>query len=184
MYRTRKTHQVLPCSCHVSETGNWSPSTGHDWKRHVNQGAERWVLSRCFLYVFRLEVVWLLVLQLSKAEDAYALHGATFGSRFQGPSIDPSSVREAQNDRQYKFPIFNTYVDALLYKCKDWYTSAVNVLYKHTNIPQEAGHETIQNNVKMKTIILQRLPAATLNQTSHLWCLFRNVPGTKWLLLS
>ena len=94
-----------------------------------------WVLSCCFLYVFRPEVVWFPVLQLSKAEDAYAPRGASFGSRFQSPSLSPSGVREAnRSDRQYKFPIFNTSVDTLLYKCKHSYTAAVNVLYKRTDI--------------------------------------------------
>ena len=45
----------------------------------VNQLAE---LSSCFLYIFRPQVVWLPVLNLSKAEDAYALREVTFGSRF------------------------------------------------------------------------------------------------------
>ena len=36
------------------------------------------------------------VLQLSKAEDAYAPRGATFGSRFQSPSLIPFGVREAK----------------------------------------------------------------------------------------
>ena len=35
------------------------------------------------------------VLQLSKAEDTYASRRATFGSRFQSPSLGASSVREA-----------------------------------------------------------------------------------------
>ena len=35
------------------------------------------------------------VLQLLKAEDAYAPRGATFGSQFQSPSLGPSGVREA-----------------------------------------------------------------------------------------
>ena len=99
-------------------------------------------------------MVWLPVLQLSKAEDAYAPCGATFGSRFQSLSLGPSGVREANgSDEQYNFPIFNTSVDTLLYKCKHSYTTAVNVLYKHTDIyTMEVGHEAIQQNIKMKTI--------------------------------
>ena len=97
------------------------------------------------------------VRQLLKAEDAYALHEVMFESRFQSPSLGLSGVREAnKHDQQYKFPIFNTSVDTLLYKCKHSYTTVVNVLYKHTDIPtympQEAGHEAIQQNVEMKTI--------------------------------
>ena len=45
--------------------------------------------------VFRPEVVWLLVLQLLKTEDAYALCRVTFGSRFQSPSLGFTDVREA-----------------------------------------------------------------------------------------
>ena len=40
--------QVLCHSCHFSETGNWSPSTGwggHDWKRGMNQ--VEWSTRRC-----------------------------------------------------------------------------------------------------------------------------------------
>ena len=39
-------------------------------------------------------MVWLPVLQLLKAEDAYVLRGATFGSQFQSPSLGSSGVRE------------------------------------------------------------------------------------------
>ena len=42
--------------------------------------------------------------------------------------------RRKANGRQYKFSIFNTFVDTLLYKCKLSYTAEVNVLYKHTDI--------------------------------------------------
>ena len=52
-----------------------------------------------FCIFFRLEVVWLPVLQLSEAEDAYAPHGATFGSRFQSSSLGPSGARETQSKR-------------------------------------------------------------------------------------
>ena len=54
-----------------------------------------WVLSRCFLYVFTPEVVWLPVLQLSKTEDSYAPRGATFRSRLQSPSLGSSGLRQA-----------------------------------------------------------------------------------------
>ena len=40
-------------------------------------------------------MVWLAVLQLSKAEDAYAPRGATFGSQLQSPAFGLSGVREA-----------------------------------------------------------------------------------------
>ena len=49
----------------------------------------------------------------------------------------PWSFRRArgkQNGQQYKFPIFNTSVDTLLYKCKHSYTTTVYVSYKHTYI--------------------------------------------------
>ena len=114
-----------------------------------------WVLSRCFLYVLRPEVVWLPVLQLSKTEDTYArLRGAMFGSQFQSPFLGSSGMRVAnRNDRQYKFPIFNTSVNTLLYKCKHSYTTAVNVLYNTdipAYIPPEARHKAIQQKCQNK----------------------------------
>ena len=55
-------------------------------------------------------MMWLPVLQLSKAEDTYAPHRATFGSRFYSPSLGLSGMRKA-NKMADKFPIFNTSVD-------------------------------------------------------------------------
>ena len=113
-----------------------------------------WVLSRCFLYIFRPEVVWLPVLQLSKAEDAYALARSDVWKPVS-KSFPRFFRREGgkQKDRQYKFHIFNTSVDTLLYKCKHSYTTSVNVLYKHTDI-YHRKRDTKPYNVKTKTMPL------------------------------
>ena len=65
------------------------------------------MLSRCFLYVFGPEVVWLPLLQLSKAEDAYDPRRVMFGSQFQSPSLSPSCVRDNIN---FLSPILHQYI--------------------------------------------------------------------------
>ena len=92
-----------------------------------------WVLSCCFLYVFTPEVVWLPVLQLAKAEDAYAPCEVTFGSRFQSPSFGPSGVREANKMANNINSLSSILLRYIIIKASS-YTTTVNVLYKYTYI--------------------------------------------------
>ena len=65
--------------------------------------------------------MWLPVLQLSKAEDAYAPRGVTVGSRFQSPSLGPSGVRNkmANNYRFLKDCLQSVEEDELYEEMKD-----------------------------------------------------------------
>ena len=62
-------------------------------------------------------MVWLPVLQLLEAEDAYAPRGATFGSRFQSP-LGLSGARDANqkadniNSLSTIHPLIHYYINA------------------------------------------------------------------------
>ena len=98
----------------------------------------------CYLTAFfRPEVMWLPVLQLLKAEDAYAPCRATFGSLFHSPSLGSSGVRKSNkmaantNSLASKFPLIHYYTNAnTVILLQFTYYISIHT-YTHTDIPPE-----------------------------------------------
>ena len=97
-------HQVLHCSYYFSKKGNWSPSTGVDWKHPVNQVAKL------------LDVIPLLPLHLQTS--GVVACSTPFEGRIrlcsEQSDVSKSFPRCFQCERgkqNGRFPIFSTFID-------------------------------------------------------------------------